>query len=725
MKTLYININGENTQSFDDVIVIGKPENALINKFHFELGNEIKKGVFAPDVRQAALINGFMSQYKTIYEEKILPQLDAAKYLMLSQDHRGKYSIQLPQEYIEWLNYNGESVYSEIAKSLKEKGGVVEINLERIYRNGISLLINSIESGDYGQLVVNDNAVEDDTEMIVAIRQHVNNMNLPFVHYTEWYTSGKEEQSNKNQSSYANNESDSKVVDDRVLLVTYKEPKVNKDWYEYREVYDVEVFREQSTCNSIFRGIFEMYSSKIKLDDGHIILTLNYKMGNDEDGWDERYSEVSVNGIRKGLKYEETTVFKKECFDSNIDVNHRYDYDNYVEQIKEKYHKYEEVDYVGFSIEKGMHILLGAYHENVLSQEINGADVITDQGDLLFKTKNDIIPDGVFPSGLILAGKINKAFNTILYGVMDMNGNLLIPCLYCEQSLDDGMRFYNKPKEIEPGIIKFDYQLYINVYTGEQYVEVTNNYYVKAYDEYLVDCDIIYKKTGKVVTSHININNIETWHETYLGGWNGVLMRDQYINLLLHKEDVIELLEYEEVMCDFNNNIPCISENRIVSYRLEDGANTLIPPYFSFINIRDYQGNIIRAIENPDFLVIKPYKFGKALALRMEDEEPQSLIYLDLEGQEHTIPFDIDGVEYQYIYNSFFASDNTIVVKNDGEDMLIDLQGKVLLNEEGHIERISDKYLKFYSYKKHLWGLIDNQGEIIFSPRYLGFDILE
>ncbi len=184
MKTLYININGENIQSSDDVIVIGKPENALINKFHFELGNEIKKGVFAPDVRQAALINGFMSQYKTIYEEKILPQLDAAKYLMLSQDHRGKYSIQLPQEYIEWLNYNGESVYSEIAKSLKEKGGVVEINLERIYRNGISLLINSIESGDYGQLVVNDNAVTRRSVLVRSIKTKFEN--LAFVLFEKW-----------------------------------------------------------------------------------------------------------------------------------------------------------------------------------------------------------------------------------------------------------------------------------------------------------------------------------------------------------------------------------------------------------------------------------------------------------------------------------------------------------------------------------------------------------
>ena len=730
MKTLYINISGENIQSTDEVIVVGKPTDDLAGKFYFELGNQILKGAVALSVKnKRELITEFLQQHKDVYEEKILPQLEHAKRLMLSNDLRGEVKVQLPQEYIQWLNYYGTADYSAIAKSLNEKGGIVTINLSRIYRNGIQLLINSIEPDDYGRLVVNDDAVEDDTEMVVAIRERLKNPMLPFIPYSEFVKDEKDGPTTKKQSTSTDSESASKTVqeegnDKPVLIVTYKEPKETKDWYEYENVNDVEVYRDPLNYNSIFRGIFKKYPLKEKMSDEHDVLRLEYKTGNDEHGWDDRYAEVSVNGIQKGLQYKQTAAYKKECFKSNRDINHEYDYDDFCEEIKKKQSKYEEVDYVGYSRDKNIHLLVGLYHDNIENENPNGADVITNTGELLFRTNNGIIPMDVFPSGLILSGKINKAFNTVLNGVMDVKGNVLIPCQYDEHSLDE-KRYYDEPEEIEPGIINFAYDLYINAYTGEKYVEVTNDHYVKAYDEDWEDCDVIYKKSGKVVLSHLDVNNIETWHESYLGGWSCVNRRNNYNNILLHEEKFIKLLEFEEVMCDFNKNIPFISENRIVSYRLTDGANTLIPPYFAFFNIRDYQGNIIRTIENPDYLIIKPYKYGKALALRMENEEPLTLIYLDLEGIEHEIPFDVEGIEYQNIYDSFFASENTIVVKNYGEDKLINLQGKVLLDEGESIEQLSDKYLKYYSNEKYLWGLIDNQGAKIFSPRYEDIDVLE
>ena len=187
MKTLYINISGENIQSMDDVVVVGKPADDLAYKFYFELGYQILKGVIAPSVKnKRELITEFIQQHKDVYEEKILPQLEQAKRLMLSNDFRGDVKVQLPQEYIQWLNYYGTADYSAIAKSLNERGGIVTINLERIYRNGIQLLINSIEPDDYGQLVVNDDAVEDDTEMVVAIRERLKNPMLPLTSYSEF-----------------------------------------------------------------------------------------------------------------------------------------------------------------------------------------------------------------------------------------------------------------------------------------------------------------------------------------------------------------------------------------------------------------------------------------------------------------------------------------------------------------------------------------------------------
>ena len=201
MKTLYINISGENIQSMDDVVVVGKPADDLAYKFYFELGYQILKGVIAPSVKnKRELITEFIQQHKDVYEEKILPQLEQAKRLMLSNDFRGDVKVQLPQEYIQWLNYYGTADYSAIAKSLNERGGIVTINLERIYRNGIQLLINGIEPDDYGQLVVNDDAVEDDTEMVVAIRERLKNSMLPFVLFEEWCKKRKNKEFTNSQT---------------------------------------------------------------------------------------------------------------------------------------------------------------------------------------------------------------------------------------------------------------------------------------------------------------------------------------------------------------------------------------------------------------------------------------------------------------------------------------------------------------------------------------------
>ena len=62
MKTLYININGEDIQSTESLTVVGKPEDAVVNKFYFELGKEIAKGVDAPgigEVKKRSLVTEF------------------------------------------------------------------------------------------------------------------------------------------------------------------------------------------------------------------------------------------------------------------------------------------------------------------------------------------------------------------------------------------------------------------------------------------------------------------------------------------------------------------------------------------------------------------------------------------------------------------------------------------------------------------------------------------
>ena len=170
MKTLYININGENILGSDDIIVVGTPDDNIVDKFYYELGKEIVKGIDAPGIR--GLAKHIVKSYKDIDEmsfDIITKQWLKVKDKLLGENPTGTETIELPMEYVKWLQNYGDTGHTEIAKSLYARNRLVEICLDKIYRNSVNIIINSIESDIYGQFVVNDEVVTDDSAISIAI----------------------------------------------------------------------------------------------------------------------------------------------------------------------------------------------------------------------------------------------------------------------------------------------------------------------------------------------------------------------------------------------------------------------------------------------------------------------------------------------------------------------------------------------------------------------------
>lgn len=186
MKTLYININGEDVRNTENIIVIGRPEDAIVNKFYFELGKEIVKGVVASgigEVKKKNLVTDFESSNKDAFVS-IMKQWEIVKQILLGENPTGTQTITLPAEYLHWLKYHSNPIYNEIAQSLAQRGNVVEISIEKIYRNAIGILVNNIDTSlEYGQFMVNDNLVDDDSAISKAIFQKING--IVFAPYDE------------------------------------------------------------------------------------------------------------------------------------------------------------------------------------------------------------------------------------------------------------------------------------------------------------------------------------------------------------------------------------------------------------------------------------------------------------------------------------------------------------------------------------------------------------
>ena len=131
MKTLYININGENIQSSENIVVVGTPDDNIVDKFYYELGKEIAEGVDAPGIRGLAkhIVKSFKDKDEMSFG-KIIEQWLSVKDKLLGENPTGTETIELPMEYVKWLQNYGDTIYTEIAKSLYTRNRLVEISLD-------------------------------------------------------------------------------------------------------------------------------------------------------------------------------------------------------------------------------------------------------------------------------------------------------------------------------------------------------------------------------------------------------------------------------------------------------------------------------------------------------------------------------------------------------------------------------------------------------------------
>ena len=176
MKTLYININGEDIQSTENMTVVGKPDDAIVNKFYFELGKEIARGVDAPgigEVKKKSLVTEFEAFNPDAFGS-IARQWESLKVVLLGEHPEGTRKITLPEEYLNWLRYHINPAYNAIAESLAARGNAVEVSIGKIYRNAIGNLLNCIDTDErYGRFVVNDNLVDDDSAISQSVFERV------------------------------------------------------------------------------------------------------------------------------------------------------------------------------------------------------------------------------------------------------------------------------------------------------------------------------------------------------------------------------------------------------------------------------------------------------------------------------------------------------------------------------------------------------------------------
>ena len=183
MKTLYVNIKGISAQSTNDIIVIGRVKDALINKCYYELGKVILRGfpeLFS--INKQRLVTDFRSYSPEVFIS-IDTQLEVVKNRVLSEHPSGCVEIRLPHEYVDWLNNNANVAYRSIANKLEHQENKVAISLDCIYDR---LLTSVISTGINGctQFVVNDNAVTDDSALTKAIQSNMNG--IAFCPYEDW-----------------------------------------------------------------------------------------------------------------------------------------------------------------------------------------------------------------------------------------------------------------------------------------------------------------------------------------------------------------------------------------------------------------------------------------------------------------------------------------------------------------------------------------------------------
>ena len=735
MKTLFINIIGEEIKGSEDVIVVGTPNDAIVDKFYYELGKEIVKGVDAPGIR--GLAKHIVKSYKDIDEKafgKITEQWLKVKDNLLGEDPTGTETIELPMEYVKWLQNYGDASHTEIAKSLSARKCLVEISLDKIYRNSINIIINSIEPDNYGQFVVNDGVVTDDSAISIAIMNKFDGIAFkPYKKEDVCSNCGKNPcECPKGCSKCGKSPCECKNDEQSAFFLIAMDKDGSHDIFNVKgiSVYDKshsEIFSKRSNYGSLERRLDSINPGEpLKLFIG------------DSFGWGDSCDAIGFDGKQREVKKEDCPWHKLKPYDTFNKETFLKKHPEY-DDCYQPYHEVKKDEYI-----------IEAYRKVAYNSHSFTVDVWNSKDKFLCTLPVGTGIDRVLPSGLYVIWQwIDEDY--LAYGIADRYGKILLPCQYKKRHrMNPNMA--PEFSEKAPGVVECDefpnenirHCYYRNLFNGDFYNNVTTDYFVKQlHDEYermfvsIIDKDTL-QELYKLQSDGIH-EITKGWYQAYIDSVDKNLYRYEEKThwAIFNKRTLIEF-HHGELLYDsyaehaFENlkNIAeryFISDSHIITMTETSEANGL--GVFETIRIYTCDGKLIKEYEFSQLplLIKSQYKYGKALCLKIQGRDI-SIWYLDSNGKEHLIPhkggFKLDDYSKTEM---FMVSEDAFVINKKGDycGELRSIEGDVLFKKASWILPFADKYLAYYSKSGGKYGVIDSRGNKIIPPKFDEYEFIE
>lgn len=257
-------------------------------------------------------------------------------------------------------------------------------------------------------------------------------------------------------------------------------------------------------------------------------------------------------------------------------------------------------------------------------------------------------------------------------------------------------------------------------------------------DEFGQYYDIINRHTKRTICSKVlsSANNIESLKE----GWYQIMnyldmdfVDGRYI--LFKDEKFIQLEIGEYVLSDgwFTNygnyDDYYISENRIITGIQKAGSSgTLWHDELRLIRIRDYNGRIIRELE-PEIIVKSSFHHGKATILLPD----RRVGFIGLNGEIEMIPDTTllcDDIHDSDVSLLFISEENLIINDKDESEsekyaVIKNIRGKVIFDDVYRLEFLTRKYVMYKDNTNFMYGVIDNNGNVILRALYQHIQVLQ
>ncbi len=704
MSTLYININGDDIKSTESITVVGKPGDAIINKFYFELVKGIVKGVTVPgigDVKNRRLVTDFEAYNEKAFA-KIMEQWDIVKQLLLGVNPVGIYTVTLPQEYVEWLYNHGDDVYNKIAPNLAGRGNVVEISIDKIYKNAIGLLVNNIDSSiKYDSFTVNDKVVNDDSAVSVDIRKKIGDC-VFFVSLKDFESKNYQISQNNhccdnlsiNDSIYAKiiydgnhffkrNEryrfydySGKLLSDDEYRLVAHGSSKT----HELCSLLVVKTDGDSSLYYLKPDGSFYIIGD-YSLQDGYI----TGKTFSDKAWWkytaeivQDRYVVYRNNRHYKifeicdnGYSLNMITEFSSsEVLWYNISIIGHYIVGDYCtidlktgEQVLIEGYKSPQI--IGMA--NSDPIFLASYEED---WEYYGSHAVNLQGEHLWTFNYDDLTE--ICNNLIIVKKSGK------YGIVNLLGEIVVDCQYDDIS------------EINNDVFQLDGISYEN----DKYYIVSKQLLVDDYTEkYYIKYENGFVRVYSIETDGILFEEKESVNE-----YNHFRMDGDFV---ITKDDHLFSLKAGKVVYKyFMDNPSGISSNQFAIF------------YDNYFEIYDFNGKLIDTISHEGLLYCDPVMLNNGYIL-FSDHRTHKCGYYDNSLKKHIIENSNIQPDREGHISIEYASENCFIITGERQ-YIINNKGDVVF-KGWCLEKIDEKhyYGSQVTGSENDWCIIDTEKRLV------------